>query len=319
MNRIIKITDDEIFIGTENGSIVKAARSSASWDVQIGDKVEIFSNGKNVILTPVKKAKVKQDNGLKNKTVGLCQKIFPIVFSCLFVAFFIAFIVICSVPRGKNYYFKTPYGIEIEVSVSFTKDDLTLKMTNLYADEDDDPYTINVRKYKIDDGDLYIFDELTEKYENVGEITSTKLILIEELYGAKYVFPLENSTMISLKTWSLVLMIVSAVLDLACIAVLVLTKKGIIEYAKEEKQNVMAYVQPLNVPHEPMVSVSEEQVEEKPIKIEEVIAEVPTEVQEEPAAKNKEKKVIKVNPKDPSDLTIKDMLSKLNGELDDND
>lgn len=318
MNKIIKVTNDEIFIGTENGSIVKAARSSADWDAKVGDRVEIFSNGKTVILSLSKKAKVKQENKFLNKTVGLCQKILPIVFSCLFAAFLVAFIVICSVPRGKNYYFKTPYGVEMEISVSFTKDDLTLKMTNLYADEDEDPYTIDVRKYKIDDGDLYVYDELTEKYENVGEITSTKLKLIEESYGVKYVYPLENGTMITLKTWALVLMIVSAVLDLACVAVLLLTKNGVIEYVKEEKQNVMAYVQPLNVSPEPMVSASEEKAEEKPIKIEELIAEVPTETQEEPN-QVEEKKVIKVNPKDPSDMTIKDMLSKLNGELDDNE
>lgn len=314
MNKIIKVTNDEILVGTDEGSIIKTERANASWDAKVGDKVEIFSNGDTVILTLRQKHKERKENMFVSKTVGLCQKIFPIVFSCLLVVFLAAFLVICNVPRGKKYVIKNTAIVEYDITITFDGDEMIIKSTNLFAEEGEDKYVVNSTKYAIVDGELYEYNELTEEYDLIGEISSTKLSLIIDNY--RIVF--KENTMISLKTWSLILMIVSAVLDLACIVVFVLTKKGVIDYQLGEDSSVMTYVQPLNVSSEPIVRASEEKPEEKPVKIEEVIAEVPTETQEE-SAQVEEKKVIKVKPKDPSDMTIKDMLSKLNGELDDDE
>ena len=42
-----------------------------------------------------------------DKMVSCCQKILPITFSCLFGLFLIALIVVCSLPRGNKYVFKS--------------------------------------------------------------------------------------------------------------------------------------------------------------------------------------------------------------------
>ena len=41
MNKVIKITDDEVLIGKDDGSIVKTEKSNATWDVKVGDEVKV--------------------------------------------------------------------------------------------------------------------------------------------------------------------------------------------------------------------------------------------------------------------------------------
>ena len=50
MNKIIKITEDFIFVGTSDGKIIQTERENASWDVKIGDEVDIYSSSEITIL-----------------------------------------------------------------------------------------------------------------------------------------------------------------------------------------------------------------------------------------------------------------------------
>ena len=57
MNKVIKITDDEVLIGKDDGSIIKTEKSNATWDVKIGDEVELFTDREDIVINLVKKLK----------------------------------------------------------------------------------------------------------------------------------------------------------------------------------------------------------------------------------------------------------------------
>ena len=58
MNKVIKITDDEVLIGKDDGSIIKTEKSNATWDVKVGDEVELFVDGNTIIPALKKNSKV---------------------------------------------------------------------------------------------------------------------------------------------------------------------------------------------------------------------------------------------------------------------
>lgn len=224
MNKIVKITDDEIFIGKEDGSVVTTEKSNASWDVKVGDIVELFVSGDTVILNLAKKQKTNVANGFLGSIVKCCQKILPIVFSSMFVLFLTALIVISSVPRGNKYTYETNIGgMEISSVVTFDGDEITLtSYYELNGESEDEVVTSN---YKITDGKLYTYNLTTKEYNYAGKISSTEAVIENE--GMKLVY--KENTMITLRTMSIVFMIIFAVLDTAAIAVMLLTKKGVIK------------------------------------------------------------------------------------------
>ena len=80
----------------------------------------------------------------------------------------------------------------------------------------------------------YVYNEETESYENSGKISSTKLELSDvEIEGFNIV--LKEKTMCALRNTFITFMVVFGILDLACIVIIVLTKKGIIK--TKEKSN----------------------------------------------------------------------------------
>ena len=227
MNKIIKITDDKIFVGKDDGSILETEISNASWGAKVGDEVEVFSSGDTVILSLAKKAKEKKVYPIIKKTVNACQKLLPMIFTGLFAFFTIALIVICALPKGYKYEFEMEFmGVEVTSTIKFKGDEMEMTMSTL--DE------ITTAKYDIEDGKLYEYNTETRKYDYLGEISSTKLSIKEPETGL--VLEYEEETMIALRTLSIVFMVISGVLDLACIAVALLTKRGIIKL--EEAQAV---------------------------------------------------------------------------------
>ena len=227
MNKIIKITDDKIFVGKDDGSILETEISNASWDAKVGDEVEVFSSGDTVILSLAKKAKEKKVFPIIKKTVNACQKLLPMIFTGLFAFFTIALIVICALPKGHKYEFEMEFmGVEVTSTIKFKGDEMEMTMSTL--DE------ITTAKYDIEDGKLYEYNTETRKYDYLGEISSTKLSIKEPETGL--VLEYEEETMIALRTLSIVFMVISGVLDLTCIAVALLTKRGIIKL--EEAQAV---------------------------------------------------------------------------------
>lgn len=234
MNKVIKITDDEVLIGKDDGSIVKTEKSNATWDVKVGDEVELFTSGETVILNLAKKVKEKKENGFVNGVVKLCQKMFLISFTSLFALFMVALIVIGMIPRGNKYTYNAEImGMELSATVSFEGDEMSMKMT---GDEE-----IMVTKYKIESKKLYEYNTETSAYDYVGEISSTKITYkldLGEVGSFNMIF--KENTMIALRTLSIVCMIIFAVLDLAALTVMILTKKGIIKLSDSRKVEVLA-------------------------------------------------------------------------------
>ena len=220
MNKVVKVTEDEVFIGKDDGSVVKTEKSNATWDVKVGDVVELFVSGDTVILNLAKKVKEKKENSFVKKTVNLCQKTLPMIFSSLFAIFLVALLVISFVPRGNKYTFEAELmGLKVTSTITFKGDEMEL--VNSTSTE------VFTSKYKIEDGKLYEFNTETNKYDFVGEITSTKLTMSAEDLGFSMEY--KENTMIALRTMSIVFMIIFAVLDTAAIAVMLLTKKGVIK------------------------------------------------------------------------------------------
>ena len=234
MNKVIKITDDEVLIGKDDGSIIKTEKSNATWDVKVGDEVELFTSGETVILNLAKKAKEKKEKGFVNGVVRLCQKMFLISFTSLFALFMVALIVIGMIPRGNKYTYNAEImGMELSATVSFKGDEMSMKMT---GDEE-----IIVSKYKIESKKLYEYNTETSAYDCVGEISSTKITYKIDLgEDGSFNMVFKENTMITLRTLSIVCMIIFAVLDLAALTVMILTKKGIIKLSDSRKVEVLA-------------------------------------------------------------------------------
>ncbi len=230
MNKVIKVTDDEIFVGMEDGSVVRTEKSNASWDVQIGDNVELFASGDMIILNLVtatrKSDKSKLTNGVFCKIAKLCQKVFPIAFSVLFVMFLTALIVVCSLSKGDKYTGKIyEDGVEFNIVIDF-EDDNYLLLTSEYEEWGDKPVRMSETvRYRIDDGKLYMYSTDSEGFIYVGKITSTQ-IEANGFMGGSYPLELKEKTMITLRTLSAVFMSLFAVLDLASVTVMLLIKNG---------------------------------------------------------------------------------------------
>lgn len=238
MNKVIKITEDEIFIGKEDGSIVKTERANANWDVKLGDKVELYASGKTVIVNLARRVKEKKECKpiIEKFSIFGQKKIFPIILSCLFAVFLIALIVINSVPRGKKYTYKADLDfVYVSMVVEFDDDEVTASgVMEMFGDKDD---IIGTNKYKITNGKLYIYQEEEKTYEYAGEISSTELEF-EIMDG--YTLKCKENTMITLRTISIVFMIIFGLLDAAAITFMILIKKGIIKLpnSKENNDNV---------------------------------------------------------------------------------
>lgn len=230
MNKVIKVTDDEVFVGMEDGSIVRTEKSNASWDIQIGDNVELFASGDMIILNLVtatrKSDKSKLTNGVFCKIAKLCQKVFPIAFSVLFVMFLTALVVVCSLSKGDKYTGKVyEDGVEFNIVIDF-EDDNYLLLTSEYEEWGDKPVRMSERvRYRIDDGKLYLYSTDSEGFIYVGKITSTQ-IEASGFMDDSYPLELKEKTMITLRTLSAVFMSLFAVLDLASVVVMLLIKNG---------------------------------------------------------------------------------------------
>ena len=222
MNKIIKIEENKIFVGKDDGSILETETSNASWDVKVGDEVEVFTSGDTVILSLAKKTKEKKCCPIIKKAVNACHKLLPMIFTGLFAIFTIALIVICALPKGNRYEFDMEImGMELTSTIKFKGDEMQMTMSTL------DKVTSVKYDYDIEDGKLYEYNTETKKYDYLGEISSTKLTIKEPETGMMLEY--EEETMIALRTLSIVFMAIAAVLDFACIAVVFLTKKGIIK------------------------------------------------------------------------------------------
>lgn len=234
MNKIIKMTDEEIVVGKEDGSVLKVNKSTVSWDAKVGDIVDIFIDGDETILSLSEGVQKKKCNFLQCLING-CQKVLPIVFSSLVGLFLILTIVFCAIPRGNKYYFsQETSGILVETEISFSDKKMIVK--NSYRGLEDETKF----DYKIEKGKLLYFSKSEQKFMEYGSINSTKIV-VTNYDNSKLVFV--EKGMFALKTISIVFLVITAILDALCVTVLILTKKGIIKLetkksSEEPKQNL---------------------------------------------------------------------------------
>lgn len=229
MNKVIKVTEDEVFVGKADGSVVKTDKSNASWDVQIGDQVEIFTSGDMLILNLISQSRLKKKkvkSSFSKKIINLCRKVFPIAFTSLFLFFLTALIVIVSVPRGWKYTYEEEVGgVYVSCSIRF-EDKNYLVMSSEVAEFDRLPEKyIQRMRYRIENGKLYIYSEEDEGFMYCGKINSMEIDFIDE----EVMVNLKEDTMSALKVISIVFMCIFAVLDFASIVVFMLIKNGTIK------------------------------------------------------------------------------------------
>lgn len=253
MYSVVKISEDKIYMLSDDGKMYKTDIANANWNVQIGDVVAVYNIENEIVLTKINKtSEVKKKTKGNGGFVKACKKVLLPLFSILFALSLIAFIVISVLPHGKKYicnielengdYYKAEmiFGrneIECHIDALFTIDNSN---SNFEIYNESQIRRINETqkiKYKIVGKQLYVFNNEDGAYVKVGKISSTKIIYestYDEDIGMDAAVFFEETTMQTLKTLSLVLFIVFGVFDLLCILVVVLNKKGIIKFNKTE-------------------------------------------------------------------------------------
>ena len=226
MNKVIKIADNEIYVGTKDGSFIIVNKENVSWDVQLGDQVDIFKNGDDVILSLKKKSKQKNKKPSLNKWFKLCRRVFPITFTALFVVFLSALIVIVSVPRGWKYTYNGAHGVSSTIELKRTNNggDANI-LYKVYGEEIID----KTRSFRIYGDKLYLrynFD-----YNYVGNISSTEIVIYKD--GVRYEY--REKTMTAFKIISIVCMGIFAALDAVSVVILILIKNGKIKINQDEE------------------------------------------------------------------------------------
>lgn len=260
MNKVVKITEDKIFVGQDDGSLLETDRTNANYDVKVGDVVEVYSKGELVIINKIIDKKSTKSNKINIKL----SKILSITFSIIFSFFLISFIVISVLPHGKVYTYEMSDGedyyrikltfsediVTSEISFSYTIKDPTNPNNNNSSEQQEQinsqtfiigPQTVSTGnkvikdqttvtyKYKIIDKELYLFSGENEEGEGsyivVGKITSTSLTYKYDPDDNYKIANFEEKTMSSLKNASLILTILFGAMDLIFIVFYLLNKK----------------------------------------------------------------------------------------------
>ena len=225
MNKIIKITDNEIIVGKDDGEVLKLPKSSCEWNAKIGDFVDVFKDGDSFILSKSVNFVEKKDCKFVECLVKSCKKILPIIFSSLFGLFLILTIVLTVMPHGKLYKYNAEiFGIKVYSEISLSGNKITVK--NYYDNRcDRTESTFEIKNKKI-----YTLNQETNQYAELGTISSTKIVTDS---GDNFEIVYVETCVKAWKNVGIVFMIIFAVLDVASIVVLILNKKGIIKIKSE--------------------------------------------------------------------------------------
>lgn len=248
MYNVVKISEDKIYMLNDEGKMFKTDLANANWNVQVGDVITIHNVEGKIVLSQVNKTIVDNKKKKKNFSgiVKACKKVLIPIFSALFAISLIAFFVFTFIPHGKRY----TYSIEKEngdfakIEITFRKNEVKIHLncfetieytlTNpgnenyseaeTYNKYEREYFTVNY-KYKIHKKQLYVFNPNGGESIACGEISSTNIVFeIPESDEINITYFLEENTMKTLKTLSLILFISFAVLDMTCIAVAIIGK-----------------------------------------------------------------------------------------------
>lgn len=73
MDRIVKITDDKVVVGTTNGGLIEVNRDEVAFTISIGDEVEVFKNDNMIVISkPISKPDISASN-LEQKNTYIDQ------------------------------------------------------------------------------------------------------------------------------------------------------------------------------------------------------------------------------------------------------
>ena len=155
--------------------------------------------------------------------------------TCIFIAFTLVLIIISNSTHGKKY----SYEMEGMFSIDIIFEDEDTATTELeYGNE----FIDSTSSYKIKDNKLYeIVDEYNDEYEYettykyIGKITPYELnVENEELKINDFNLTLKCNKNIILKNLSIIFMSIFGVVTLGCTMVLILDKKRVFKYKKQE-------------------------------------------------------------------------------------
>lgn len=243
MYSVVKITEDKIYMLSDDGKMYKTDIANAKWNVHVGDIIAIHNIENEVILTKInKEPEVKKKPKNHAGFVNVCQKFLLPIFSVLFAISLIGFFVIALLPHCKTYTCKTnPLGIDIDSTLTLSGDEATIKMINPYYKNEDyadiegvditSEYLVETFKYKIIDRKLYTLNDDTGKYEEAGDISSTEFVIKSSGVKIEYT----ETTMLALAGLSFVSFIVFFILDLVCIIIVIINLKRILKTVNSEE------------------------------------------------------------------------------------
>ncbi len=243
MYSVVKITEDKIYMLSDDGKMYKTDIANAKWNVLVGDIIAIHNIENEVILTKInKEPEVKKKSKNHAGFVKVCQKFLLPIFSVLFAISLVGFFVIALLPHGKTYTFKAnSLGIDIDSTLTLSGNEATIKMINPYYNNEDyvdiegvditSEYLVETFKYKIIDRKLYTLNDDTGKYEEAGDISSTKFVI----KGSGVKIEYTETTMLALARLSFVSLIVFFILDLVCIILVIINLKRILKTVNSEE------------------------------------------------------------------------------------
>lgn len=71
MDRIVKITEGKIIVGTESGGIIEVSRESIDFEPSVGDIVNIFTNGADTIIVKATEQLTSPESEILKKGINI--------------------------------------------------------------------------------------------------------------------------------------------------------------------------------------------------------------------------------------------------------
>lgn len=159
------------------------------------------------------------------KLIDFAKKPLLYIASSVFVLFTLILVVVSCLPRGNKYtYTMETAGVTVEVSYIFDDDD-ELEIETYVLGE----YDKEEGEYQIKKGELFVRAKGASEWNKIGKINAYEIVAESEEAGIKLKVVMECALTKVIRTVSIVLMSVSGVLALACVAIIILDKKGIIK------------------------------------------------------------------------------------------
>lgn len=73
MKKIVRVTNDYVFIGVDDGKVIKVDKKEFDWDPVVGEQVEVYNSDNDIIVTKIEneKAEKKEEPISKNEGINI--------------------------------------------------------------------------------------------------------------------------------------------------------------------------------------------------------------------------------------------------------